>query len=209
MLKYYQTKGKLFRMKRKIFICLFILLLVFIFTGCEDNQSNIDSNIDNNLEIQVIDKMALSYIQSRQSDAKFIFEDKDLYFVYIKILVKNVNPNGENVSFGSLDSDYYAKLDIGKAVDETVYFQDNQHLNDRIPYWCPLGDEESWEKIVFSTSLEDLTIIKSNESREWFLAFVASKNNVDYDLNLKIYKNQFFKDEIVGEIKVGKIQITE
>ena len=92
------------------------------------------------------------------------------------------------MSFGSLDSDYYAKLDIGKAVDETVYFQDNQHLNDRIPYWCPLGDEESWEKIVFSTSLEDLTIQRNGQTIGTYNGSLSRNINISQE-TLTIQKN--------------------
>lgn len=195
-------------MKRKIFIILLLVVIcVFTISGCQNNQSV--NNIDNNLQIEIIDKMALSYIQSRQSETKFSVADEGLYFVYLRINVKNINSDGEDISFGSNYSDYYAKLDIGRAVNQGVYFEENKHLNDRIPYWCPLGDYEAWNKIVFATSNVDITIVEANQSREFFLAFLALESNKDYDLSLKIYKKSFLRDKIVGEINIGKIQITE
>lgn len=197
-----------------IFVAIFffvVIIILFVSNGDKEEQNNeaekVDS-VDNIFRLEIVDKMALSYIQSRQSDTKWTDENQEYYFIYLNITVENLTD--EIISFGASMSDYYAKLDIGRPVNQPVYFQENRHLNDRIPYWTKIGyDDPNWDNIVFFYANSSLTEIAPHAKRTFYLAFQSHKTYQNADLKLVIYESAFLTDPEVKTIDVGRIPISE
>ncbi len=200
-------------MKKVIAFVLCVLLSLFCCTACDGSNSNdtlntIEKKLNSRLEITVKDKMALSYINSRFGDSKYEYQER--YFIYIKIEVKNIS--GATIEFGTADSDYYAKLDIGRAVDQPVYFQEATEANQRIPYWTsPDNGGANWDKILWFYASSDLVSIQAGKTKEFYLAFLNSTTNKNYNLNLNIYENTsvFFSDDVAKTINLGILEIVE
>lgn len=185
-------------------------IFAIVYPDSKPSEDTVDKEeINRLLDFSITDKMALTYLQFRQSSDKLYDSDGETYFVFIKLEV--TNKSDEIVSFGSSSSDFYAKLDVGRAVNQPVFFSENVHLNYRIPFWTNIGyNDPNWNNIVFSTSAESLTNIKPKESRIFYLAFQTEISRSDYNLNLVLYKNSeklFGKDSIVKSLNVGVVNI--
>ncbi len=203
--------------KQVVSIVITAVVLIVIISSLLANSISADNSADNKGEdevvanefsLNIVDKMALTYIQSRSSDVKWTDEKGEYYYIYLNITVENLTENV--ISFGASSSDYYAKLDIGRAVNQPVYFQENRHLHDRIPYWTDIGyDDPKWDNIVFFYADSSLTEIEPYAKRTFYLAFQSHKNYANVDLQLVIYKSKFFKDPVVKTFDVGVIPILE
>lgn len=199
--------------KKEILIVVFVVVLIAIISSLIGNlisggNTEKENIVEDEFRLEIVDKMALTYIQSRQSDTKWTDEEGEYYFIYLNITVENLTD--EVISFGSDTSDYYAKLDIGRAVNQPVYFQENRHLNDRIPYWTDIGyDDPKWNNIVFFYADSSITEVEPHAKRTFYLAFQSHKTYKDEDLQLVIYKSQIFKDPEVKTFDVGVVPILE
>ena len=187
-------------------------IFAIVYPDSKPSEDIVDKEeINRLLDFTITDKMALTYIQSRAGNTKWADEDGEIYMVYIKLQV--YNKSDDIVSFGSSSSDFYVKLDIGRASNQPVYFQENKHLHDRIPYWTDAGyDDPNWDKIVFFYADESLTYIQPKQTKTFYLAFQAETKNADYNLNLVFYKNSdklFGKDSSVKTMNVGVVEILE
>ena len=204
--------------RKKIIYIIIIICFMFSSASCslyDDNFSGSQSsfsdngktteNLSDKLNIVVHETMAKEYIYSRYSEAKFVDEKHQNYILYIYLKVEN--KTDQRISFGSnYSSQYYANLNIADGKNIAVYFSENRHIGDRVPWVEPGNRVPEWQDIVFSTAAESETYIEPKSIRNFYLAYAVPFTNQDYDFSLKIFNE---KRNIVDTINIGNVPITD